>query len=302
MTEHAQPHGHSHGGQPHGSAGHSHDQHNEGHTHPSGAELAETLDLDARILGSYLEEATAWAGDLAVKAPASIIDVGAGSGVGTLALARRFPNAHITALDKSAAMLAATLEAIAAQGLDGRVAGLQADLDEAWPASATADLMWASSSLHELTDPERAMAEMFEALNPGGLLIIVEMDSLPSFLPETPPAGSAVVPGLEPRLHATLSSNGWNQYPEWTAGLERAGFAVERRHFPTTGSTTPELAARYARTFLGRMGKALAGTAAPADLASLELLLGDGPESLERRGDLEVRGHRTGWAARKPQA
>lgn len=302
MTEHAQPHGHSHGGQPHGSAGHSHDQHNEGHTHPSGAELAETLDLDARILGSYLDEATAWAGDLAVKAPASIIDVGAGSGVGTLALARRFPNAHITALDKSAAMLAATLEAIAAQGLDGRVAGLQADLDEAWPASATADLMWASSSLHELTDPERAMAEMFEALNPGGLLIIVEMDSLPSFLPETPPAGSAGVPGLEPRLHATLSSNGWNQYPEWTAGLERAGFAVERRHFPTTGSTTPELAARYARTFLGRMGKALAGTAAPADLASLELLLGDGPESLERRGDLEVRGHRTGWAARKPQA
>ncbi|AIY00166.1 hypothetical protein ART_0567 [Arthrobacter sp. PAMC 25486] len=287
MTAHAQHHGHSHGG------------HGGGHAHASGAELAETLDLDARILGSYLDEATAWAGDLAVKAPASIIDVGAGSGVGTLALARRFPDAHITALDKSAEMLDNALKATAEQGLDGRVAGLQADLDEAWPASATADLMWASSSLHELTDPERAMAEMFEALNPGGLLIVVEMDSLPSFLPETPPEGSAVVPGLESRLHATLASNGWNQYPEWTAGLERAGFAVERRHFPTTGSTTPELAARYGRIFLGRMGSALAGTAAPADLASLELLLGDGPESLERRSDLEVRGHRTGWAARK---
>lgn len=307
MTEHAQHHGHSHGGHTHGSAGHGHDQHGhdqhgEGHAHPSGAELAETLDLDARILGSYLEEATAWAAELSAQKPASIIDVGAGSGVGTLALARRFPNAHITALDKSATMLAATLEATAAQGLDGRVAGLQADLDEGWPASATADLMWASSSLHELTNPERAMAEMFEALNPGGLLILVEMDSLPSFLPETPPAGSAVEPGLEARLHATLASNGWNQYPEWTAGLERAGFAVERRHFPTMGSSTPELAARYARTFLGRMRNALTGSAAPADLASLELLLGDGPESLERRADLEVRGHRTGWAARKPQA
>ena len=302
MTEHAQHHGLSRAGHSHGSTGHSHDQHGEGHAHPSGAELAETLDLDARILGSYLEEAAAWAAGLSAREPGSIIDVGAGSGVGTLALAGRFPNAHITALDKSATMLAATLEAAEAQGLDGRVAGLQADLDEAWPASATADLMWASSSLHELTNPERAMAEMFEALNPGGLLIIVEMDSLPSFLPDALPAGSAVEPGLEARLHATLASNGWNQYPEWTAGLERAGFAVERRHFPTMGSSTPELAARYARTFLGRMRNALTGTAAPADLASLELLLGDGPESLERRADLEVRGHRTGWAARKPQA
>lgn len=317
MTEHAQHDGHSHHGlsraghsqgtaghsrAEHSTAGHSHDRHGHGedHPHPSGAELAQTLDLDARILGSYLDEATAWAGERAAQEPGSIIDVGAGSGVGTLALARRFPNAHITALDKSATMLAATLEAAAEQGLDGRVAGLEADLDEAWPASATADLMWASSSLHELTDPERTMARMFEALNPGGLLIVVEMDSLPCFLPETLPAGSAVEPGLEARLHAALASNGWNQYPEWTAGLERAGFAVERRHFPTTGSTTPELAARYARTFLGRMGSALAGTAAPEDLASLELLLGDGPESVERRGDLVVRGHRTGWAARKP--
>lgn len=314
MTEHAQHHGHSHGGHKNGGAGHDghghgshgggHDQHGHGggHSHASAAELAETLELDARILGSYLDEATAWAGELAAQEPASIIDVGAGSGVGALALARRFPNAHITALDKSATMLAATLDAAAGQGLDGRVSGLQADLDEPWPASATGDLMWASSSLHELSDPERTMAGMFEALAPGGLLIVVEMDGLPSFLPETLPEGSAVEPGLEARIHAALAGKGWNQYPEWTAGLERAGFAVERRHFPTQGSTTPELAARYGRAFLGRMGQVLAATAAPADLASLELLLGDGPESLERRGDLVVRGHRTGWAARKPQA
>lgn len=287
MTAHAQHHGHPHG---------------ERHTHVTGAELAQTLDLDARILGSYLDEATAWAAKLAAKPPGSIIDVGAGSGVGTLALARRFPSAHITALDKSAEMLDHALTAAAEQGLDYRVTGLQGDLDEAWPASATADLMWASSSLHELTDPEAAMAQMFAALNPGGLLIVLEMDALPSFLPESLPEGTAVEPGLEARLHATLANNGWNRYPVWTAGLERAGFAVARRNFPTTGSTTAELAARYGRAFLGWVSSALAGTAAPADLASLELLLGDGSESLERRSDLIVRGHRTGWAASKPQA
>ncbi|WP_269936403.1 class I SAM-dependent methyltransferase [Arthrobacter sp. HY1533] len=293
MTAHGHDHGHSHG--KHG--GHGHGGHS--HSHTSDAELAEMLDLDALILGSYLEEATAWTAELA-PAPASIIDVGAGSGAGTLALARRFPAAKVTALDRSPGMLAQTLASAEAAGVAARVATLEADLNEAWPASASADLMWASSSLHELADPERTMAEMFAALNPGGLLMVVEMDSLPSFLPESLPGGGAIEPGLEARLHKALAGSGWNQYPEWTAGLERAGFAVERRHFPTEGSATPELAARYARTFLRRMASALAGTAAPADLASLEVLLGDGPDSLERRADLVVRGHRTAWAARKP--
>lgn len=297
MTEHPHHHGHSHAPE-HG--------HGEGHTHASAAELAEVLDLDARILGSYLEEATAWAEELSPKAPATIVDVGAGSGVGTLALALRFPTSAVTALDKSSDMLAMTLKSAAAHGLDGRVTGALADLDnpanleEAWPASATAELMWASSSLHEMADPERTMAQMFQVLNPGGLLIVVEMDSLPSFLPETLPAGSFLEAGLESRLHAALARKGWNQHPEWTAGLEGAGFTVTRRHFPTAACTTQELAARYARAFLSRIPAALADTAAPADLASLEALLGSGPESLECRGDLVVRGHRTGWAARKP--
>ena len=305
MTDHTHHHGGPHASEGHGSGGHSsrgHGGHPEGHAHPGHAELAETLDLDALILGSYLEEATAWAAGLAATEPRTIIDVGAGTGAGTLALARRFPNAQVTALDKSAEMLDHALKAAADSGLGSRVAGLEADLGGAWPASATADLMWASSSLHELADPERTMAEMFQALSPGGLLIVLEMDGLPRFLPAKLPAGSDVASGLEARLHAALAGIGWNQHPDWTAGLERAGFAVERRHFPTTGGTTPDVAARYARTFLGRIGPALAGTASPADLASLELLLGDGPESLERRGDLVVNGQRTAWAARKPQA
>ncbi|SEE43974.1 Ubiquinone/menaquinone biosynthesis C-methylase UbiE [Arthrobacter alpinus] len=282
MSEHSHHHGHS-----------------NNHAHTTDAELAEILDLDALILGSYLEAATDWAAELAPDS-SSIIDVGAGSGAGTLALARRFPQASVTALDRSAGMLAKTLDAARDFGVAGRVDTIEVDLNVAWPASASADLMWASSSLHELADPERTMAEMFAALNPGGVLIVIEMDGLPSFLPESMPEGSAVAPGVEGRLHAALAGSGWNQYPEWTSGLERAGFAVERRHFPTLGSSTPELASRYARSFLGRMASALEGTVSPADLASLEVLLGAGPESVERRRDIVVRGHRTAWAARKP--
>ncbi|MBP2414491.1 SAM-dependent methyltransferase [Arthrobacter stackebrandtii] len=302
MTEHEN---HQHGGAPGHAQGHggghaSHSGHSAGgHAHTTDAELADTLELDALILGSYLEEASAWAAELMPEAPATIIDVGAGSGAGTLALARRFPEAQLTALDKSADMLERTLAAATEGGFGARTAGLQADLDGGWPASAAADLLWASSSLHELADPERTMAEMFAALNRGGVLLVVEMDALPSFLPDILAEDSAIEPGLEGRLHAVLAARGWNHHPDWTAGLEGAGFAVERRHFPSEGSTTPELAARYGRAFLGRMASALEGSASPADLASLALLLGDGPESLERRGGLVVRGHRTGWAARK---
>ena len=293
---------------------HEHEKHAQGHAHPhtNDAELAQTLNLDARILGSYLTEATAWAASLSAKEPETMIDVGAGSGVGTVALAQQFPHAAVTALDKSAQMLTMTRAAAAENGVGARVRGIQTDLDEAWPSEITADLLWASSSLHEVADPYRVLTDMFAALNPGGLLLVLEMDGLPSFLPETLPAGSPLAPGLEPRLHEILAGMGWNHFPDWQPVLASVGFTVQRRPFPTVGSSTPELAARYARHFLARIHQTLADTASPtgaysptdaassADMASLELLLGDGPESLERRGDLQVRGHRTGWAARKP--
>jgi SAM-dependent methyltransferase len=209
-------------------------------------------------------------------------------------LARRFPDAAIIAVDKSAAMLHTTHALAQTQGLTGRISTAEADLDETWPNISHGDLAWASSSLHELTDPERTMRDIFAGLNPGGLLMVIEMDSLPSFLP------AHVLPGLETRLHAALAQQGWNAHPDWAPGLERSGFTrVQRRRFPTSARSTPELTARYARTFLDRIRRALAGLASPEDLAALDILLADGPESLERRADLEVRGSRTAWAARK---
>jgi ubiquinone/menaquinone biosynthesis C-methylase UbiE len=251
------------------------------------------LNLDALILGSYLEDATEWAAELAPD-PAIIMDVGAGSGAGTVALARRFPEASIVAIDKSAGMLKEVVVVSAGLGFAGQVSTLQADLDDAWPASAAADLIWASSSLHELADPQDTMRDMFAALNPGGRLLVMEMDSLPRFLP------ASAFPGLESRLHAALVQQGWNAHPDWRSGLERAGFtSIEQRSFPTVGSATPELTARYARTFLSRIRRAVVGLASPEDLISLDLLLADGPDSLVRRTDLQVHGSRTGWAALK---
>lgn len=286
-------HSHHHTPANHDHHGHSHsDSHDGGHSHGEG--LAEMLDLDALILGSYLDQATQWAASLSEVEPRVVVDVGSGSGVGTLALARRFPAATIVALDKSAPMLASTLEAATSNGLAERVTGMEADLDRGWPTHAPADLLWASSSLHEVADPARTMGDMFAALVPGGQLIVIEMDSLPTFLP------AGAMSGLETSLHAALAAQGWNHHPDWGQGLKDAGFTVEQRAFPTTGHSTPELTARYARLFLSRIRTTLPGIASPADLGSLDMLLADGPDSLERRDDLEVRGSRTVWAARKP--
>lgn len=276
MSEHSHHHGHT-----------------TSHSHESDAELAEMLNLDAIILGSYLDDATEWAAELAPN-PAIIMDVGAGSGSGTVALAQRFPQASIVAIDKSSGMLKEVLTVSDGLGLASQVSTLEADLDHAWPASAAADLIWASSSLHELADPERTMEDMFAALNPGGRLLVMEMDSLPRFLP------ASAFPGLESRLHAALAQQGWNAHPDWHSGLVRAGFiSIEQRSFPTVGSATPELTARYARAFLSRIRRAMVGLASPEDLLSLDVLLADGPESLMRRSDLQVQGSRTGWAALK---
>jgi len=279
---------------------HAHHRNTGAHAHHDHAGLAETLTLDAQVLGEYLEQATQWAARL-LPAPATIIDVGSGSGVGTVALGRQFGTAHLVALDKSDEMLHRTLDAARDQGLSGRVTGIRADLDGGWPATDPADLIWASSSLHELADPEKSMRDMLAGLNPGGLLVVIEMDTLPRFLPEDQPGDDQRGLGLESRLHAELARQDWNAHPDWREGLVRAGFdVIEQRSFPTEGRSTPELAARYAATFLGRMRQALDGIAAPEDQAALNRLLAtDGPESLAHRTDLHVRGSRTAWAARK---
>ncbi|PYI64933.1 SAM-dependent methyltransferase [Arthrobacter livingstonensis] len=281
---------------------HAH-HHHAGHSHDVG--LAELLTLDAQVLGSYVDAATQWASQLAPTTPGTIVDVGAGSGAGTLALARRFPQAELVAVDKSAGMLSHTLEAARGAGVSARLRTVEADLDAAWPGIGAADLIWAASSLHELADPERTMADMFAALNPGGLLVVIEMDGLPRFLPDDFPQGGtadggSLRPGLESRLHAALAQKDWNPHPDWQPGLVRAGFAlVEQRNFPTAAGPTPELAARYARTFLGRIRPALEGIADPGDLAALDVLLSAGPGALLNTAALEVRGSRTAWAARK---
>lgn len=279
---------HSHAGAPVGHDG----------GHRLEADLAQLLDLDAELSGSALDEVTAWTAEHVTTGPRTVVDLGAGTGTGSLALARRFPAAQVVAVDRSAVMLDRVRTAACGQGLEDRVQAVQADLDAAWPDVGAADLVWASSFLHEVADPGAVLAGVRAALRPGGLLVVVEMDTLPRFLPDDIGLGR---PGLESRCHRALAGAGWNAHPDWRPLLEDAGFEVLAPRTVSTGaSPAPSATARYAAAWFARMRPALQDRLAAEDLDVLDrLLTHDAPEALLNRRDLSFRGSRTAWAARR---
>lgn len=267
--------------------------------------MAELLDLDAEVLHSYLSDVAAWIHELAADLPCRrILDLGSGTGTGVLALLPRFEGSEAIALDKSANLLDHLMGKARDLGVADRVRTIQADLDAAWPAIDTVDLVWASNSLHHMADPDLVLTEVFGALHPGGLLAVAEMDSFPRFLPDDLGLGR---PGLEVRCHAALAERQADEVPhlgsDWGSRLSQAGFTVEaERPFPI--DLTPPLPAstgRYAQASLRRIRSGLDGQLSADDLATLDALLdSDGPDGVLQRDDLTVRTARTAWVARRP--
>lgn len=284
----------------------THHHHHAGHDHGGDEDqaiLAELLDLDAEVLQSYLLAAIDRVHELAGDV-GRILDLGSGTGTGTLALARRFPDAEVIAIDQSAEMLARVQAKASAAGVAGRVRTLEANLDEAWPAIDTVDLAWSSMALHHLADPARGLAEIFGLLRPGGLLAVAELTDSLRFLPDDIGLGR---PGLEARCDAALDELRGAELPylgaDWTPLLTGAGFTeVTGQAFDLSLITPlPPAAARYAFLWLRRIRDRLDGALAADDLATLDALTAeDGGQSILTRQDLAIRGTRTLWTGTRP--
>ncbi|MFE9686592.1 class I SAM-dependent methyltransferase [Streptomyces sp. NPDC006285] len=276
--------------------------HHIGHDRATGSDLAmaQLLELDAEVLASYLAELTDLLAELTGPAPDRILDLGSGPGTGSLALARQFPAAHVTAVDISPQMLHRLHKQAAAHGVADRISTLEANLDEPWTRIGEGgpyDLIWAAAFLHHVADPARTFTRAFEHLRPGGLIAVTEMAFFPLFLPEDIGIGR---PGIEARLHAATNT----QPPhEWTGELTDAGFTLEeRRPFEIRLDRAQAGASlnAYARTCLAKLRSHAAGALAADDLAALDALLDEArPYSIARRGDLSVRTTRTTWIARR---
>lgn len=281
-------------------------QHGSGHHSAADSQdLAELLDLDAVVLHSYWAEVTAWVRRLSAGTPRRrILDLGAGTGTGTIALAQRFGSAHVVALDMSEDRLTRVRVKALNLNLAERVRTLRADLDVAWPVIDPVDLVWASMSLHEMADPDRLLTDTFATLRPGGMLAVAEMDAHLRFLPDDIGLGS---PGLETRCLAAVSEASEHAMPfgsDWAPSLERAGFVIVAKRTFDIGLPPPHPSATglYAHGWFLRVRSLMEGRLNDDDLATLDTLLeSDSTEGLLRREDLHVHGSRTAWMARRAE-
>ncbi|RSS40995.1 trans-aconitate 2-methyltransferase [Streptomyces sp. WAC08241] len=300
LPSHAHDASHAHGA----SSGHAHGHAHDGPHGPSGRadDQAELLDLDAEVLAEHLAGLVSW---LPVRTPPrEIVDLGCGTGAGTFALLDRFSEAHVTAVDSSAAHLQRLREKACARGVEERVRTVQADLDLAdWPDLGTPDLAWASASLHHMRHPDRALRQVHDLLAPGGLFAVVELAGFPRFLPEDAPEER---PGLEERCHTASERFHTEHVPhrgaDWGPMLTDAGFALDGERTLTVNieASRDDTVGAYALGGLRRIRQGVADLLPPEDLAALDRLLDtDGPHSILRREDLGVRTERTVWAARR---
>lgn len=276
----------------------THDAHHSGHADPS----AEMLALQAEIFADHTAKIAAW---LPVSTPPrTIVDLGCGTGAGTFALLARFPDARVIAVDSAEDHLSHLQRTADVRGVASRVRLVQADLDAVWPDIGPADLVWVANALHHLADPDRALAEAYRMLTPGGLLAVVELTRFARFLP---PDGPEFRPGLEQRCHAAHQHRQAERLPhigaDWAAKLTSAGFRVEDTTSLTievSGAGRPAVGA-YALVSLRRLRQAVTGLVPAEDLAALDDLVDqDSPRCVCHRPDLAVWAERMAWAARRP--
>jgi SAM-dependent methyltransferase len=254
------------------------------------------LDLDAEITRSYWNEVMRWIEQALPTNVRRIIDLGAGTGAGTFALARRFDHAEVVAVDASDEMLERVREKAVARGISDRIRVVQADLDTNWPETGQVDLTWASMFMHHLTDVDGVLQRVHAVTRDGGLIVIAEFTDPLRFLPDDLGLGE---PGLESRCIEGFKRERFRSLPsfglEWGRRLERAGFsAIEERIFDLEGDDTdPGRLARYGRLWLERVSSAAAPHLSSDDLSVVKELLADGgPHSLEERSDLRLHGSR----------
>ena len=272
--------------------------------------LDDLLDLDGQVLRGYwdaaLDRVSAAVSDGPAadgRAPALVIDLGAGTGTGAIGLAQRLPGAEVIAVDVAEQSLARVNAKAHASGVGERVRTLVADLDAGWPALGPVDLTWASMSLHHLADPTRALSELRRITRDGGLIAVAEFDEPLRFLPDDLGIGR---PGFETRALEVLAKVHAEALPTlgsvWAVVLGEAGWIVVDQHDFVIDEQSPDhpLAGRYARGWFDRLSHGLGDRLDAADALTLEALLDDGgPHALVHRTDLHLSGVRTVTLARR---
>jgi ubiquinone/menaquinone biosynthesis C-methylase UbiE len=124
---------------------------------------------------AFADELRAMVAALPVREGDRVLDVACGDGSYTGWLAERVgPRGRVTAIDASGAFLA-----LARDAAEGGPVGLVAGSVERMPfADDSFDLVWCAQSLYSLPDPVSAVRAMRRVARPGGVVAVLENDTL----------------------------------------------------------------------------------------------------------------------------
>jgi len=110
---------------------------------------------------------------LPIEADHVVADIGAGTGYFTFPVAERVPDGRVLAVDIQPEMLAIIEQRRRERGIDNVEPVLGTVTNPGLPAAAV-DLIFIVDAYHEFSHPREMSTAMFEALRPGGKLVLVE--------------------------------------------------------------------------------------------------------------------------------
>jgi SAM-dependent methyltransferase len=262
------------------------------HAHTDPTLLPQLLALDAVIHASLTDQAINIASGHVTNVE-RIIDIGAGTGAGTFALAAKYPSAHVVAVDANNGMLLEICRRAQDRGLHSRISTVRADIGADDFDAGVADLIWSSNAMHEVSDPSAAFANTLRSLRPGGVLAIVEMDTPPLVLP-------LQYASLETALRAASGADG--AAPEWSGAITAAGFHLVDTRSVKSDQILPAdgPGGAYAVLELRRLAQHAIPSLTTVAISELRGLVLDLTGPHELLDHVHIRGTRTVWIARRP--
>jgi trans-aconitate 2-methyltransferase len=133
---------------------------------------SEPSDWDAATYDRVCDPQARWAAtviDRIEGRPERILDAGSGSGRVTEMLLRRFPDAHVVAVDASSSMLAEARRRLAP--FESRVSFVPGDLLEPISIDEPVDAIFSNAVFHWIGDHATLFRNLRDVLRPGGQLV-----------------------------------------------------------------------------------------------------------------------------------
>lgn len=117
---------------------------------------------------------------LVVPRRAHVLDVGTGTAVSAITIARRHPDARVTGIDINSKMLKVAEAAVARASLSDRIELMHVNGEKMPFADATFDAVLLSFTIEDMVNQGAGVKEISRVLKPNGSVVVLGLGGLPS--------------------------------------------------------------------------------------------------------------------------